>query len=53
MDAAELFGEEKISKILFKLAPPVMIAQLIVALDNIVDSLFIGRYSPEGALFVT
>ena len=48
MDATELFGEEKISKILFKLAPPVMIAQLIVALYNIVDSLFIGRYSPEG-----
>ncbi len=48
MGATELFGEEKISKLIFKLAPPIMIAQLIVALYNIVDSLFIGRYSQEG-----
>lgn len=42
------FGNEKISKILFKLAPPVMLAQLIQALYNIVDSLFIGKYSDTG-----
>ena len=42
------FGDEKISKILFKLAPPVMLAQLIQALYNIVDSLFIGKYSDTG-----
>lgn len=48
MDTSELFGTEKISKILFKLAPPVMLAQLIQALYNIVDSLFVGRYSEEG-----
>ena len=28
-DTTEFFGQEKISKILFKLAPPVMFAQLI------------------------
>lgn len=48
MDTTELFGTEKISKILFKLAPPVMLAQLIQALYNIVDSLFVGRFSDSG-----
>lgn len=42
------YGAEKISKILLKTAPPVMLAQLIQALYNIVDSFFVGRYSPEG-----
>ena len=32
-------------KILFKLAPPVMLAQLIQSLYNIVDSFFIGKFS--------
>lgn len=41
----EYFGTERISKILLKLAPPVMLAQLIQALYNIVDSVFVGRYS--------
>ena len=41
MDAIEFYGKEKISKILLKLAPPVMLAQLIQALYNIIDSLFI------------
>lgn len=48
MDTTEFFGKEKISKVLFKLAPPVMLAQLIQALYNIVDSLFVGRYSEGG-----
>ena len=43
-----LFGTEKISKILLRLAPPVMFAQLIQALYNIVDSLFVGRFSESG-----
>lgn len=47
-EQVEFFGKEKISKILFKLAPPVMIAQLIQALYNIVDSLFVGRYADSG-----
>lgn len=42
------FGTEKISRILFKIAPPVMLAQLIQALYNIVDSFFIGKYSETG-----
>ena len=48
MDTTNFFGTEKISKILLKLAPPVMLAQLIQALYNIVDSLFVGRYSESG-----
>lgn len=48
METTEFFGTEKIGKILFKLAPPVMLAQLIQALYNIVDSLFVGRYSDSG-----
>lgn len=48
MEQTDLFGTEKINKILFRLAPPVMLAQLIQALYNIVDSLFVGRYSDYG-----
>lgn len=45
---AQFFGNEKIWKILLKIAPPVMLAQLIQALYNIVDSLFVGRYAESG-----
>ena len=48
METTEFFGTEKISKILLKLAPPVMLSQLIQALYNIVDSFFVGRYSDTG-----
>lgn len=45
---SDFFGTEKISKILLKIAPPVMAAQLIQALYNIIDSLFVGQYSDSG-----
>mgnify|MGYP004452383841 CR=1 FL=1 len=48
MNTTEFYGKEKIGRILLKLAPPVMFAQLIQALYNIIDSLFIGRYSDTG-----
>lgn len=44
----EFFAKEKISRILWKLAPPVMFALLIQALYNIVDSFFVGLYSVDG-----
>ena len=44
----QLFRNGKISRILLKIAPPVMLAQLIQALYNIVDSLFVGKYSESG-----
>lgn len=48
MEQNDIFGTEKISRILFRLAPPVMLAQLIQALYNIIDSLFVGKYSGSG-----
>ena len=48
MQDSTFFGTERISRILLKLAPPVMLAQLIQALYNIVDSFFVGRCSDAG-----
>ena len=48
MQDNDFFGREKISRILFKIAPPVMLAQLIQALYNIIDSLFVGKCSESG-----
>ena len=42
------FGTEPMFRLLMRLAPPVMLAQLIQALYNIVDSYFIGQYSKDG-----
>ena len=47
-DDNSFFGTDSIGSILRTIAPPVMVAQLIQALYNIVDSLFIGHYSPDG-----
>lgn len=45
---SHLFEEDSIWKILKRIAPPVMLAQLIQALYNIVDSYFVGKYSGDG-----
>ncbi len=45
---SNIFDTKSIWKILYKTAPPVMLAQLIQALYNIVDSFFIGKYSEDG-----
>ena len=45
---SDFFGSERIGKVLMHIAPPVMLAQLIQALYNIVDSYFVGKYSPDG-----
>ncbi len=47
-NTANCSERKKISKVLLRLAPPVMLAQLIQALYNIVDSQFVGRYSESG-----
>ncbi len=44
----DLYASASIGKILLKIAPPVMFAQLIQALYNIVDSFFIGKYDDTG-----
>lgn len=41
------FGTASIGKILLRVAPPVMPAQLIQALYDIVDSFFVGKYSDD------
>ena len=41
------FGTASIGKILLRVAPPVMPAQLIRTLYNIVDSFFVGKYSDD------
>ena len=47
------FGTEQVGKILLKMAPPVMLAQLIQAFYNIADSFFVGRYSSDALTAVT
>lgn len=49
----EQFGTERIGRILLRLAPPVMFAQLIQALYNVVDSLFVGRYGASALTAVS
>lgn len=49
----EFFGQEKIGKVLLIIAPPVMLAQLIQALYNIVDSFFVGRFSDDALTAIT
>ena len=42
METSDFYGTEKVSRILLKIAPPVMLAQLIQALYNI-PSLTVGK----------
>ena len=49
----EFFGTARISRILMKLAPPVMLAQLIQALYNIVDSYFVAQVSQNALTAVS
>ena len=48
-----MFGTEKIYKILLRLVPPVMFAQLIQALYNIVDSMYVARVSEDALTAVS
>lgn len=48
MEQTDRFRTEPVGRLLLHLAPPVMLSQLIQALYNIVDSLFVGRYSDAG-----
>ena len=48
LEQANVFDEDSIWKALFKIAPPVMLAQLIQAMYNIVDSYFVGKFSGDG-----
>ena len=48
MPSSLIFEQDSIWKILLKIAPPVMLAQLIQAMYNIVDSFFVGKFSADG-----
>ena len=45
---SEFLGTATVGHIMLRVAPPVMLAQLIQALYNIVDSFFVGRWSGDG-----
>ncbi len=49
----EFLGTEPIGKLLFKLAVPTVIAQLVNMLYNIVDRIYIGHIPEEGSLALT
>lgn len=53
MTEASFFGTEKTSRILLKIALPVMLTQLIQAMYNIVDSFFVGKYSADALTALT
>ena len=52
-DNKELLGTAPIGKLLFKLAIPTVVAQLINMLYNIVDRIFIGHMPGDGSLALT
>ncbi len=51
--ATKALGEEKIGKLLLKLATPAILAQIINLLYTIVDRIYIGRMADVGALALT
>ena len=53
MDNKEFLGTEKISKLLFKLAVPSVVAQLVSLLYNMVDRVYIGHMAEVGSLALT
>ncbi len=52
-DDKEFLGREPVKKLLFKLAVPTVIAQLVNVLYNIVDRIYIGHMPGDGALALT
>lgn len=53
MDNKEMLGKAPIGKLLFKLAVPTVVAQLINMLYNIVDRIYIGHIPEEGSMALT
>ena len=52
-DNKEMLGTAPIGKLLFKLAVPTVVAQLINMLYNIVDRIYIGHMKGDGSLALT
>lgn len=53
MENKEFLGSEPVGKLLFKLAVPTVIAQIINMLYNIVDRIYIGHMPGNGSLALT
>ena len=53
MDNKEMLGSAPIGKLLFRLAIPTVVAQLINMLYNIVDRIYIGHMPADGSLALT
>ena len=53
MEDRKFLGQEKIGSLLFKLALPTVVAQLVNMLYNIVDRIYIGHIEGTGALALT
>ena len=47
MNQTERMGREHVGRLIFSMSAPAMISMLINALYNIVDSIFVGRYSTD------
>lgn len=52
-DNKKMLGTEPVGKLLFKLAVPTVVAQLINMLYNIIDRIYIGHIPGEGSLALT
>jgi len=52
-DKKEILGTEPVGRLLWKLAIPTVIAQLVNMLYNIVDRIYIGHIPEEGSLALT
>ena len=53
MENKEFLGTEPIGKLLFKLAVPTVVAQLVNMLYNIVDRIYLGHMPGDGSLALT
>ena len=53
MNNKEFLGTEPIGKLLFKLALPTVVAQLVNMLYNIVDRIYLGHMPGAGSLALT
>jgi len=52
-DSKDMLGTMPIGKLLFKLAVPTVVAQLINMLYNIIDRIYIGHMPGDGSLALT
>ncbi len=51
--ASDRLGIEPVNKLLLKMAAPLMVSMFVMALYNVVDSIFLGRYSTDALTAVS